>query len=106
MRPRRCCNESEEGLQDEDADKSDFKSHPFIGEAGKVRCHFWQDGGGYDRNIISPQALWSTIQYIHANPVRRGLVGHPSEWEWSSARWWNGEDDVKLVMDGDRSISL
>ena len=73
---------------------------------GKVRCRFWQDGGGYDRNIVSPKALWSTIQYIHANPVRRGLVRHPSEWEWSSARWWDGQDDVKLTMDGDRSISL
>jgi len=73
---------------------------------GKVRCHFWQDGGGYDRNIVSPDALWSTIQYIHANPVRRGLVCHPSEWEWSSARWWDGQGDVRLTMDVDRSISL
>lgn len=74
--------------------------------AGKVRCHFWQDGGGYDRNIVSPRALWSTIQYIHANPVRRGLVRHPLEWGWSSARWWEGNDGVRLKMDGDRSISL
>jgi len=73
---------------------------------GKVRCRFWQDGGGYDRNVISPDALWSTIQYIHANPVRRGLVDYPSQWEWSSARWWDGVDDVPLVMDGDRSFSL
>jgi putative transposase len=66
---------------------------------GKVEFHFWQPGGGYDRNMISQDAILSAIRYIHANPVRRGLVENPLDWEWSSARWWEGDRDVKLAMD-------
>ncbi len=66
---------------------------------GRVEHHFWQDGGGYDRNLISMRALLSSVQYIHANPVRSGLVAQPTDWEWSSARWYEGESDVKLEMD-------
>jgi len=39
------------------------------------------------------------IEYIHANPVRRGLVAHPTDWAWSSARFRHGERDVPLEMD-------
>jgi len=46
---------------------------------------FWQSGGGYDRNIKEPQTLNSMIEYIHMNPVRRGLVERAVDWEWSSA---------------------
>ena len=35
---------------------------------------FWQTGGGYDRNLLSPDAVREKIQYIHDNPVRRGLA--------------------------------
>jgi len=30
------------------------------------------------------------IDYIHANPVRRGLVAMATDWTWSSARFWEG----------------
>jgi hypothetical protein len=32
----------------------------------------------------------AVIDFIHANPVRRGLVEQPTDWEWSSARFWEG----------------
>lgn len=67
--------------------------------SGKIERHFWQPGGGYDRNIVTMEALMGAVQYIHANPVRRGLVSKPTDWEWSSARWYEGERDVKLEMD-------
>ncbi len=41
----------------------------------------------------------SGIDYIHANPVRRGLVARAEDWEWSSARWYAGLRPVKLEMD-------
>jgi len=66
---------------------------------GKTVYHFWQDGGGYDRNIHSADAIISSIEYLHANPVRRGLVASPTDWEWSSARWWEGQPSVRLEMD-------
>ena len=39
------------------------------------------------------------IDYIHTNPVRRGLVARVEDWEWSSARWYAGLRPVKLQMD-------
>lgn len=66
---------------------------------GKTERHFWQAGGGYDRNIVTMKALVGSIYYIHANPVRRGLVVSPADWVWSSASWYEGKRDVKLRMD-------
>ncbi len=59
---------------------------------------FWQAGGGFDRNIWEQRTLIEVVEYIHANPVRRGLVERPTEWEWSSAGWWAGMGGV-LEMD-------
>jgi len=44
-------------------------------------------------------ALRAMIDYIHANPVRRGLVARAEDWEWSSARWYAGLRPVKLEID-------
>ena len=49
---------------------------------------FWQEGAGYDRNLFSPKALLAAIDYIHENPVRRGLCQRAIDWKWSSARWY------------------
>jgi putative transposase len=51
---------------------------------------FWQSGGGYDRNIDEPKTLMNVVDYVHNNPVRRGLVGKGSDWRWSSAGWFDG----------------
>jgi putative transposase len=56
----------------------------------KTEHRFWQSGGGYDRNVTEAAALLAMIEYIHANPVRRGLVAHPRDWKWSSAGWFEG----------------
>lgn len=78
---------------------------PFLGKlegalsGGKRRHHFWQPGGGYDRNVTEPGTLYAMVEYIHANPVRRGLVGKPTDWRWSSAGWYAGMRDVPIVMD-------
>ena len=53
--------------------------------------HFWQTGGGYDRNIVSDSEWLEKINYIHENPVQRGLVKIAVEWQWSSARWYAGD---------------
>ncbi len=70
-----------------------------VPDGRRLRHRFWQPGGGYDRNITSTQALRAVIDYIHANPVRRGRVSAAGEWEWSSARWYAGRRPVKLAMD-------
>ena len=39
------------------------------------------------------------IEYLHGNPVRRGLVAKAEDWEWSSARWYAGMRPVPIEMD-------
>jgi putative transposase len=51
----------------------------------RVEHRFWQAGGGYDRNVENAATLFKMIEYIHLNPVRRGLVAKESDWKWSSA---------------------
>jgi putative transposase len=70
-----------------------------VQEGGRTRRRFWQPGGGYDRNIDNSGTLESVINYFHMNPVKRGLVVKPEEWEWSSARWYAGLRPVHLEMD-------
>ena len=38
---------------------------------------FWLPGGGFDRNITSAEAVHAEIEYMHGNPVRRGLCTQP-----------------------------
>ena len=68
---------------------------------GTTVNRFWQRGGGYDRNLIKPSAVHETVDYIHANPVRRGLVESPGAWGWSSAGYYEGRSDVTFVPDDD-----
>lgn len=46
---------------------------------------FWQAGGGFDRNLWNAKAIHHSIEYIEANPVRRGIVDSPEKYRWSSA---------------------
>jgi len=64
---------------------------------------FWQPGGGFDHNIFREKTVPAVIDYIQANPVRRGLVRSPTDWEWSSARFWAGHPDVPIRMDSPNS---
>ncbi|MBL8745248.1 MAG: transposase [Phycisphaerae bacterium] len=60
---------------------------------------FWQKGGGFDRNIRHEGEFVREVRYIHRNPVERELVEQPRDWEWSSARWWLGEESGGVVCD-------
>jgi len=39
----------------------------------------------WDRYIRDERHLFATLEYIHRNPVKAGLVRHPEDWAWSSA---------------------
>jgi len=60
---------------------------------------FWQSGGGYDRNIFQGKTLLSMLDYVHANPVRKGLVESPYDWRWSSAAWYQAHRSIPLPVD-------
>jgi putative transposase len=60
---------------------------------------FWQAGPGQDRNVYDVATAYRIIEYIHNNPVQRGLVARADDWPWSSAAAWAGKDDVFLKID-------
>ena len=60
---------------------------------------FWQDGGGYDRNLRSVRDTHEKLYYIHNNPVIRKLVARPEDWPWSSAQAWVTGADEPLKID-------
>ena len=60
---------------------------------GVMTFRYWQEGPGYDRNLESPKAIKAAINYIHLNPVRRGLCTSLDEWKWSSARHYLDPDN-------------
>ena len=66
---------------------------------GKTSLRFWHRGGGYDRNLWSPSYIWETIEYIHSNPVRRGLCDSETDWPWSSAGVFSAISDGPLGLD-------
>jgi putative transposase len=46
---------------------------------------FWQ-ARYYDFNVWTAEKQSEKIDYMHRNPVVRGLVGKPEDWPWSSFR--------------------
>jgi REP element-mobilizing transposase RayT len=44
----------------------------------------WQEGV-HPQQIDSDAVMQQKIDYIHSNPVKRGLVGAPEHWRYSSA---------------------
>ena len=55
---------------------------------GKTCFRFWQEGPGFDRNLYSSEAIASSLEYIHNNPVKQGLCRRAVDWKWSSARYY------------------
>jgi putative transposase len=47
---------------------------------------FWQRRY-YDFNVYTAAKVEEKLHYMHANPVKERLAGHPRDWAWSS--WSN-----------------
>jgi putative transposase len=58
---------------------------------------FWQPGY-YPFEIYEPRKLREKLNYMHANPVRAGLVADPTDWPWSSARWYARRQHVGVPI--------
>jgi putative transposase len=68
--------------------------------AGKDReRRFWQPTK-HPEGIFTEKFYVQKVNYIHLNPVRKGLVRFPEDWRFSSAAYWLRGDaeasDVKL----------
>jgi putative transposase len=60
---------------------------------------FWQRRF-YDFNVWNPKKVEEKLEYMHGNPVKRKLVGHPKGWRWSSwSHYAKGEAGL-LRIDG------
>lgn len=66
---------------------------------GKTCFRYWQEGPGYDRNLNQPKTILTAIDYIHENPIRRGLCRRAVDWKWSSAVWYQGEPPKQQLPD-------
>ena len=57
------------------------------------RGHLWQ--GRFASYVMDERHLLAAVRYIELNPVRAGLVEHPEQYPWSSARAHvRGRDDA------------
>ena len=59
---------------------------------------FWKPRG-YDFNVADEKKVLEKLEYMHANPVRRGLVERPEQWLWSSYRFYELNDASSIAMD-------
>jgi putative transposase len=53
----------------------------------------------YDFNVWSEEKRLEKLDYMHGNPVKRGLVKSPADWPWSSWRFYHLNDTSALAMD-------
>jgi putative transposase len=63
---------------------------PFEATMEPLRA-FWQ-ARFYDFNVYTRGKKIEKLNYMHANPVKRGLVSHPKDWRWSSWGFYFGEE--------------
>jgi putative transposase len=59
---------------------------------------FWQRRF-YDFNVWSKKKKIEKLNYMHMNPVRRGLVEGPKGWKWSSYAAYQGYPDALMQID-------
>ncbi len=53
----------------------------------------------YDEIIWTVKQYNETLDYMHFNPVRRGLVVRPDDWAWSSLHSYGGRGEIQLEVD-------
>ena len=56
----------------------------------------WQEGS-HPEQIQGLEMMRQKIEYIHLNPVRKGLVQNPEDWVYSSARSYLGKGGLLAV---------
>jgi REP-associated tyrosine transposase len=53
----------------------------------------------YDFNVWSHDKRKEKLDYMHFNPVKRGLVALPGQWPWSSWSFYEGGDGGLVKID-------
>jgi putative transposase len=61
---------------------------------------FWQ-ARYYDFNVFTEGKRIGKLEYMHANPIRRGLVETAEAWRWSSARFYLSGEPGKVHIESE-----
>jgi len=67
-------------------------------EGEPVLPQFWQKRF-YDFNVYSAAKRREKLEYMHRNPVTRGLVKDPNDWIWSSYASYSGKGSPLVEID-------
>ena len=62
------------------------------------RHQIWQEGS-HPQAITDDAMMLQKLDYLHNNPVKRGLVAAPEHWRYSSAHEWCGGVEPLLRCD-------
>ncbi len=66
--------------------------------AGSGEVRFWKEQAR-TLGLETSRKLGEKVDYIHFNPVRRGLVIEPADWPWSSFRFYEYGEQGLLPVD-------
>jgi putative transposase len=58
---------------------------------------FWQ-ARYYDFNVRTSAKRTEKLNYIHWNPMKRGLVDRPEDWRWSSYRYYQTGEQGRVTI--------
>lgn len=53
----------------------------------------------YDHNCRTESSVWEKVNYCHNNPVKRGLVHNPEDWDWSSYSYYRRSNNTLIEID-------
>jgi putative transposase len=54
----------------------------------------------YDFNVLTEEKRLEKLNYIHWNPMKRGLVDRPEDWHWSSYRYYQTGVQGRVTIKG------
>jgi len=75
----------------------DQRSFLFASSPGRLP-QLWQKRF-YDFNVWSRKKKIEKLGYMHANPVKRGLVDDPKHWPWSSYTFYQQRGEILIEVD-------
>jgi putative transposase len=52
----------------------------------------------YDFNVQTNAKRFEKLNYMHWNPVKRGLVERPEDWAWSSYRYYQTGEQGRVTI--------
>lgn len=73
--------------------------------AALIEARVWQPRF-YNFVVFTEKKRVEKLRYIHRNPVKRGLVLEPRQWEWSSFRHYADGEPGRVLVNEPRKAGL